>query len=198
MSAKHFSFVSYRDLRELVDTAAERYPNTEFFISSDKLLPYITGWQLRHCCCAFAHIVRSEGRQDEHIAVLGRNCAAWITAFFSIVTGGCVAVLLSVDAKEDELDYCVKKADCTALVYEIGSRHEAERLKASNPGLRLVEMHELVSALLACEAAASRRDITATISRRSRRFTTAGSTPATSDIWTAAVTYSSPADAKIS
>lgn len=151
MSAKHFSFVSYRDLRELVDTAAERYPNTEFFISSDKLLPYITGRQLRHCCCAFAHIVRSEGRQDEHIAVLGRNCAAWITAFFSIVTGGCVAVPLSVDAKEDELDYCVKKADCTALVYEIGSRHEAERLKASNPGLRLVEMHELVSALLACE-----------------------------------------------
>ena len=102
MSAKHFSFVSYRDLRELVDTAAERYPNTEFFISSDKLLPYITGRQLRHCCCAFAHIVRSEGRQNEHIAVLGRNCAAWITAFFSIVTGGCVAVPLSVDAKEDD------------------------------------------------------------------------------------------------
>lgn len=101
MNAKHFSFVSYRDLRELVDTAAERYPNTEFFISSDKLLPYITGLQLRHCCCAFAHIMRSEGRQGEHIAVLGRNCAAWIAAFFSIVTGGCVAVPLSVDAKGD-------------------------------------------------------------------------------------------------
>ena len=121
VSAKHFSFVSYRDLRELVDTAAERYPNTEFFISSDKLLPHITGRQLRHCCCAFVHIVRSEGRQGEHIAVLGRNCAAWITAFFSIVTGGCVAVPLSVDAKGDELDYCVKKADCTTLVYERGS-----------------------------------------------------------------------------
>ena len=67
------------------------------------------------------------------------------------MTGGCVAVPLSVDAKEDELDYCVEKADCTALVYEIGSRHEAERLKASNPGLRLVEMQEFVSALLACE-----------------------------------------------
>lgn len=101
MSAKHFSFVSYRDLRELVDTAAERYPNTEFFISSDKLLPHITGRQLRHCCCAFAHIMRSEGRQGEHIAILGRNCAAWIAAFFSIVTGGCVAVPLSVDAKGD-------------------------------------------------------------------------------------------------
>lgn len=125
MSAKHFSFVSYRDLRELVDTAAERYPNTEFFISSDKLLPYITGLQLRHCCCAFAHIMRSEGRPDEHIAVLGRNCAAWIAAFFSIVTGGCVAVPLSVDAKSDELDYCVKKADCTTLVYERGSVREA-------------------------------------------------------------------------
>lgn len=125
MSAKHFSFVSYRDLRELVDTAAERYPNTEFFISSDKLLPHITGRQLRHCCCAFAHIMRSEGRQGEHIAVLGRNCAAWIAAFFSIVTGGCVAVPLSVDAKGDELDCCVKKADCTTFVYERGSAPEA-------------------------------------------------------------------------
>lgn len=99
MNAKHFSFVSYRDLRELVDTAAERYPNTEFFISSDKLLPYITGLQLRHCCCAFAFLAHKNGTQNEHIAILGRNCAAWIAAFFSIVTGGCAAVPLSVDAK---------------------------------------------------------------------------------------------------
>lgn len=151
MSAEHFSFVSYTDLRDLVDTAAERYPNTEFFISSDKLLPHISGRQLRHCCAAFAFFARREGNAGEHIAILGRNCAAWITAFFAVVTGGCVAAPLSVDAKTAELDYCVKKADCTTLIYDFACEKDALELKRLNPELRLVEMHELVQKLLGCE-----------------------------------------------
>ena len=150
MSTKHFSFVSYKDIRELVDRAAERYPNTEFFISSDKLLPHISGSRLRHCCAAFAHLARSTGIEGEHIAILGRNCAAWIASFFAVVTGGCVAAPLSADAKIGELDYCVKKADCTTLIYDVNYEDRALELKILNPELKLTEMHELVHRLSDC------------------------------------------------
>lgn len=115
MGIKHHSFVEYRNLTELVERAGERYPNTGFFISGDKSLKSISRSELLHCCRAFAHLERTGGRQGEHIAILGKNCAAWITAFFAVVAGGAVAVPLSKDARTDELSYCVNKADCSVL-----------------------------------------------------------------------------------
>lgn len=149
MGIKHHSFVEYRNLTELVERAGERYPNTGFFISGDKSLKSISGSELLHCCRAFAHLERTGGRQGEHIAILGKNCAAWITAFFAVVAGGAVAVPLSKDARTDELSYCVNKADCSVLIYDRASEKQASALKESCPELELWEMHELVEKLLA-------------------------------------------------
>lgn len=148
MSGRHYCFVSYRDLAEIVERAGERYANTEFFISGDERLKSISGGQLLHCCRAFAHFERSNGRQGEHIAILGKNCAAWITAFFAVVTGGAVAVPLSKDAKPDELGYCVSKADCSVLIYDRSTQKQANELGKLRPELELWEVHELVEKLL--------------------------------------------------
>ena len=147
MKAYH-SFVDYRDMRELIDTAAMKFPHTEFYPCADKKMPSVSGLMLKHCCAAFADIVSEKGIAGEHIGVLGPNSAAWITAFFSVLTAGTVVVPISKDAGAEELEYSVKKADVSILLYDVKFKARAEKLKDAVPSLELKELHEFIDELV--------------------------------------------------
>ncbi len=67
--------------------------------------------------------------QGAHIALLGPNCAAWISAFFAVVSGGCTSVHLGTPT--DELASCLSRADVSLLL----------------SALKMQELHECLQTL---------------------------------------------------
>ena len=137
--------VIYNNLRDAVFRAARLFPSTKFFISNDKDCPYVTGSELKAYCGGFGELMRNA--PDSHIAILGPNGAAWITAFFAVVSAGCVAVPLHLGAPDSELEYCLKKSDSTVLLYDESCKASAQALKEKVEGLEIIETHELLQKL---------------------------------------------------
>ena len=108
----------YRNLRDLVFHAAESFPSTEFFITDDPGFPHINGSELKTLCGKFGTWVEQQHRFGCHIALLGPNGASWLTAFFSVLSSGCVAVPLHLGSTEEDLDYYCDKADVDILLYD--------------------------------------------------------------------------------
>ena len=129
--------VRYRDLREVVFHAAERFPDTRFFRCEDAAMPHVTGLALREFCGAFGAKCARERRLGAHIALLGPNGAAWLTCFFSVVCGGAVAVPLHLGTKPEELASCLERSDSTLLLYDAACAAEIAKVSAMKKMLRI-------------------------------------------------------------
>ena len=106
---------SYNNIRDLVEHAAKTFPDTAFFLSQDDAFPSVTGLRLYETCGKAALVLPGQGM---HIGILGPNSAAWLTAFFSVISSGNVAVPLSVGLPAEELQACVRQADVELLLYD--------------------------------------------------------------------------------
>ena len=134
----------YRNLRDLVFHAAENFPSTEFFITDDPGFPHITGSELKTLCGKFGTWVEQQHRFGCHIALLGPNGASWLTAFFSVLSSGCVAVPLHLGSTEEDLDYYCDKADVDILLFDDSCRSQAEMIQKHNPEIYIYEIQVLL------------------------------------------------------
>lgn len=141
--------VHYADFREIVFHAASCFPETRFFPCEDAAMPFVTGRELRQLGGALGARSQREGRPGAHIAILGPNGAAWIAAFFAVLSGGCVAVPLHLGTKPEELQSCLERSDAELLVYDASCETEAAQIRAQMPGLEAVELHVFLDALRA-------------------------------------------------
>ena len=137
----------YRDLREVVFHAAEHFPETRFFLSTDPAMPYVTGRTLKARCGQFGAWIAHRNQVGAHIAILGPNGAAWLTAYFAVLSSGCVAVPLHLGTKAEELKGCVQRSDSVMLLYDESCAAEAETLRAAIPTLETYEYHALLDTL---------------------------------------------------
>ncbi|MBP3254135.1 MAG: AMP-binding protein [Bacteroidales bacterium] len=55
-------------------------------------------------------------KQGDHIALCGRNCAAWAIAYFSVLSYGAVAVPLLHEFKPQNVEHLVNHSDCKLLI----------------------------------------------------------------------------------
>lgn len=141
--------VSYADLRAIVQRAAERFPDTRFYLSADTDMPFVSGRTLCALCGAFGAWLQKRGQTGAHIAILGPNGAAWLTCFFSVICGGGVAVPLHLGTKHGELQNCIERSDSVILLYDKSCLAEANALHEALPALEILELHELITQLRA-------------------------------------------------
>ena len=139
--------VRYANLREVVLHAGAAYPEAQFFFSSDPAMPFVTGAELKALCGRFAVWAKAQGRNGAHIALLGPNGAAWLSCYFAVISGGCVAVPLHLGTKSEELERCVRRSDSSVLLYDRSCETEAAALKAAIPELQIMEYHGLIKTL---------------------------------------------------
>lgn len=139
--------VTYRSLQDVVVRADRRFPDTQFFLSKDPAMPYVLGRDLYRLCGRFGSDVRRDGMQGAHIALLGPNCAAWISAFFAVVSSGCAAVPMHLGTPSDELTSCLSRADVSLLLYDASCQAQADALAQLLPALKMQEMHAFLQAL---------------------------------------------------
>ena len=66
----------------------------------------------------FANLLLTRGvKKEDKIAILMMNCLEWLPVYFGILKTGALAVPLNFRYTADEIKYCLKKADCTGLVF---------------------------------------------------------------------------------
>ena len=66
----------------------------------------------------FANLLLTRGiKKGDKIAILMMNCLEWLPVYFGILKTGALAVPLNFRYTADEIKYCLKKADCTGLVF---------------------------------------------------------------------------------
>ncbi|MDO4833491.1 MAG: AMP-binding protein [Bacillota bacterium] len=61
-------------------------------------------------------LTRGVGKGDK-IAILMMNCIDWLPVYFGILKTGALAVPLNFRYTAEEIKYCLKKADCSGLVF---------------------------------------------------------------------------------
>ena len=137
----------YKDLQQLVFHAGEHFPQTHFFISNDPELPFITGQALLETCGQFGSWISRRGQTGCHVALLGPNCAAWLTCFFAVVSSGCAAVPLYYGSPTEDLADCLNRSDSAILLYDKSCEKEAVALHQAQPELEIFEMHAMLYSL---------------------------------------------------
>ncbi len=134
--------LKYTDMRALAQHAGNRFPDTCFFLCSDKRMPHITGSEL-FCYCSKAPGILDK-YHTQHIAVLGPGNAAWISSFFSVISAGRVIVPLHDGMRVQELKECIQQADCGILLYDSSRTETAEAISKEIRGLQVIEIHDFL------------------------------------------------------
>ena len=93
--------IKYSNIRDLAARAENRFRDTGFFLCNDERMPQITGAELLDYCS------KAWGALNEyptgHIALLGPASAAWVAAYFAVVSAGRVIVPLHDGMQEQAL-----------------------------------------------------------------------------------------------
>ena len=131
------------NLRDLIIRAAELYPGRDFFLCSDEKFPSVSGAQL-FSICKKAVSVLPYSREKLHIALLGPNSAAWIAAYFAVMSAGHIVVPLHYGMKQDEVKEALLQADCDMLIFDEQLTGDVEKLSSSIPGLVTCGVHSFI------------------------------------------------------
>ena len=138
--------LKYGDLRRLAEHAARCFPETEFFLCSDKKMPSVSGAEL-FGYCKKAAVVLDRFAEGRHIAILGPGSAAWIVSYFAVLSAGRVIVPLHDSMQQQEQEDCIRQADCDILIYDECRSEAASALSQAIPCLRLLELHAFLESL---------------------------------------------------
>lgn len=117
-------------IRELIDYTADRY-------EEKPCMKYIkrgevntkTYREFRDDSFNVAYQIKSVAPTREHIGIIGKANYKYLTYLNGIFVSGNVAVPLSPDFSEEEMDYLFKKADVTTIIYDKRSEQKALKLK---------------------------------------------------------------------
>ena len=95
--------LTYTDMRCLAEHAASCFPDREFFLCTDEEMPYVRGSEL-YGFCKKAEAVLDAIPVGRHIALLGPSSAAWLAAYFAVLSAGRVIVPLHDGLQQQELE----------------------------------------------------------------------------------------------
>ena len=126
--------LTYTDMRCLAGHAASCFPDREFFLCADEEMPYVRGSELYGFCKKAAAVLDAlpAGR---HIALLGPSSAAWLAAYFAVLSAGRVIVPLHDGMQQQELEDCLRLSDCETLLCDERRGETAAALARAVSGL---------------------------------------------------------------
>ena len=109
----------YQDMRDLVESTAERYPNRDAFSfrrsPHDEMAARISYPLFRDDIRAVGTELAARGYTGKHCAIVGKLSYAWVCTFFGLLAVGAVVVPLDKDWNVEDLAKTVSDADCEVL-----------------------------------------------------------------------------------
>ena len=145
------ALLQYPDMRALAAHAEKVFPDTKFFLCTDEKMPFVTGAELFRLCRRAAPVLDKIGT-CRHIAILGPSSAAWLAAYFAVLSSGRVIVPLHDGMQRQELEDCIRLADCGVLLYDERRFELASALAQTIPDLQILALHMFIEKLRAEES----------------------------------------------
>ncbi len=126
--------------RTLGDFLAAQKPDAEALVTATARLTY--GKLLQRAQEAAGGMHALGLRKGDHVALLMGNDEHWITHFYGAALLGAVTVPVNTRFKAAEMEFCLKQADCKALIYAprfLNNDYES-MLQSIRPGLPLLKL----------------------------------------------------------
>ena len=118
-------FYEFRDLRELIRTSAEKYPDKVAFVTKikdkgTKEVNYIntTYANMFETMEYLGTALIEKGYQDKRIAVIGENSYHWCLSYFTAGCGVGVVVPLDKGLQKEELESCLNRSNAEVIFYD--------------------------------------------------------------------------------
>lgn len=122
----------YRDMRDLIESVAERYPNRDVFSfrrnPHDEMAARISYPLFRDDIRALGTEFAARGYTGKHCAIIGKLSYSWVCAFFGLLSIGAVAVPLDKDWNAEDLATTVASADCEVLLCDAGLSQKVDEI----------------------------------------------------------------------
>ena len=138
--------LQYPDMRALAAHAEKNFPDTEFFLCADEKMPFVTGLELFRLCRRAAPAL-DKIEACRRFAILGPSSAVWLAAYFAVLSAGRVIVPLHDGMQRQELEDCIRLADCGLLLYDERRFEPASALAQTIPDLQILELHAFIEKL---------------------------------------------------
>lgn len=105
---------------ELLDRTAQRYPQQEALVYSDRGLRYNYTRFVEQCNRVAKGLMALGIKRGEHIAILAPNVPQWVLMQFAAAKMGAVLVTVNTNYKLFELEYLLRHSDATTLIFSSG------------------------------------------------------------------------------
>ena len=122
----------YRDMRDLIESTAERYPNRDAFSfrrsPHDEIAARISFPLFRDDIRALGTELAARGLTGKHCAIVGKLSYAWVCTYFGLLAIGAVAVPLDKDWSAKDLAKTAADADCEVLFCDAALSEKADAI----------------------------------------------------------------------
>ena len=132
-----------KDLRDLLNYAAERYGEGAAYLYKEKVggdyLP-VSFARFREDVYSLGSALLAEGLEGTHIAVIGENRYEWIVTYFAVACGLGVIVPLDKELPVQELSGLAQRANLSAIVYSAKVGEKVDAALEGMDGIRRICM----------------------------------------------------------
>jgi len=138
MAVRYFPTDRLRDLRELVERAADEFGDRPAFRDLDPsgIVHTHTYSQLRDDVAAMGTAMLARGLAGRHIALVGESAYGYVVCYLAVVNSGGVVVPLDKELTTRELIHLVDKSDAEVLLYGAALAPDAAAIVRDCPRVR--------------------------------------------------------------
>jgi len=121
---KYFEATEFENIKELIYHSAEKYKEKTAFIikhkNEKKELTYenVSYTRLLEEVNSLGTKFYDLGYQNKRVAIVGRNCYAWVMTHLANLLGGIVSIPLDKELQVDELESCIIRSKADVVVFD--------------------------------------------------------------------------------
>ena len=111
----------FKNIREIINNSAEKYPDNNAFIIKNKDMTtytYVTYKQLKEEIDQLGTALIKLGLKGKRIAVIGKNRYEWAMGYYAVVNGLGVVVPLDKGLPKEEIELSLKRSKADAIICE--------------------------------------------------------------------------------
>ena len=143
----HYETTHFRDFREMVENAADRFGDRVAFRYKDKPTDEETKTvsfsRTREIVHAGAAEMHSRGVEGRKVALIGGASVEWFLSYFALMSVGAITVPVDKELPVPDMASILNTAECSCVFYSTAVRKKIDEMRAIVPSLvSFVEFEE--------------------------------------------------------
>ncbi len=135
-----YETTKFRDFREMVENAADRFGDRAAFYYKEKpddpetkTVSYAETREIVHAVAAEMH---SRGIEGQKVAIIGGASVEWFLSYFALMNVGAITVPVDKELPVPDMASILNTAECTYVFYGEAQRKKIDELREIVPSLR--------------------------------------------------------------